>query len=169
MGLWKGLGPNIGRNAIINAAELASYDQIKSGLLASGYFSDNIVTHITAGLGAGFVAVCVGSPVDVVKSRVMGARCVCAGGARGVLGGGWVGGGAAPRGREGVCSGWRAGREEGTQKEEARYARDRAPPPPTHTRPLLSGREARGAAGPLHRVRLAPHRDMTAPVSQDAD
>eukprot|EP00882_Tetradesmus_deserticola_P016352 GHRQ01017460.1.p1 GENE.GHRQ01017460.1~~GHRQ01017460.1.p1 ORF type:complete len:135 (+),score=54.40 GHRQ01017460.1:1378-1782(+) len=29
LGLWKGLGPNIARNAIINAAELASYDQIK--------------------------------------------------------------------------------------------------------------------------------------------
>lgn len=38
MGLWKGLGPNIARNAIINAAELASYDQIKESLLATGYF-----------------------------------------------------------------------------------------------------------------------------------
>lgn len=27
--LWTGLGPNIARNAIINAAELASYDQLK--------------------------------------------------------------------------------------------------------------------------------------------
>ena len=27
-GLWKGLGPNVARNAIINAAELASYDQV---------------------------------------------------------------------------------------------------------------------------------------------
>lgn len=27
--LWTGVGPNIARNAIINAAELASYDQIK--------------------------------------------------------------------------------------------------------------------------------------------
>lgn len=27
--LWTGLGPNVARNAIINAAELASYDQIK--------------------------------------------------------------------------------------------------------------------------------------------
>jgi solute carrier family 25 uncoupling protein 8/9 len=27
---------------------------------------------LVAGLGAGFFAVCVGSPVDVVKSRVMG-------------------------------------------------------------------------------------------------
>ncbi|KAI3754307.1 hypothetical protein L1987_54089 [Smallanthus sonchifolius] len=29
-------------------------------------------THIVSGLGAGFVAVCVGSPVDVVKLRMMG-------------------------------------------------------------------------------------------------
>lgn len=36
LGLWKGLGPNIARNAIINAAELASYDQIKVSLLATG-------------------------------------------------------------------------------------------------------------------------------------
>ena len=71
-GLWTGVGPNISRNAIINAAELASYDQVKQSLLASGYFEDNTVCHILSGLGAGFVAVCVGSPVDVVKSRVMG-------------------------------------------------------------------------------------------------
>jgi len=25
--LWRGVGPNVARNAIINAAELASYDQ----------------------------------------------------------------------------------------------------------------------------------------------
>jgi solute carrier family 25 uncoupling protein 8/9 len=71
-GLWKGLGPNVARNAIINAAELASYDQVKQSLLATGVFTDNIVTHILSGLGAGFFAVCLGSPVDVVKSRVMG-------------------------------------------------------------------------------------------------
>ena len=27
--LWTGVGPNVARNAIINAAELASYDQVK--------------------------------------------------------------------------------------------------------------------------------------------
>lgn len=31
--LWTGLGPNVARNAIINAAELASYDQIKESLI----------------------------------------------------------------------------------------------------------------------------------------
>ena len=71
--LWTGLGPNMARNAIINAAELASYDQIKQTLLRSGVFNDDIYCHIASGLGAGFFAVCVGSPVDVVKSRMMGA------------------------------------------------------------------------------------------------
>ncbi|TKY63415.1 Mitochondrial uncoupling protein 1 [Spatholobus suberectus] len=66
------LGPNIARNAIINAAELASYDQVKQTILKIPGFTDNVVTHLLAGLGAGFFAVCIGSPVDVVKSRMMG-------------------------------------------------------------------------------------------------
>ncbi|XP_074578174.1 mitochondrial uncoupling protein 1-like [Curcuma longa] len=70
--LWTGLGPNIARNAIVNAAELASYDQIKQMILRIPGFSDDIFTHLLAGLAAGFFAVCVGSPVDVVKSRMMG-------------------------------------------------------------------------------------------------
>ncbi|KAM6550744.1 hypothetical protein CsatB_000552 [Cannabis sativa] len=89
--LWTGIGPNIARNAIINAAELASYDQVKESILKLPGFTDNVVTHLFAGLGAGFFAVCIGSPVDVsvqeyrysenihsppesrqVKSRMMG-------------------------------------------------------------------------------------------------
>ncbi|GKV05960.1 hypothetical protein SLEP1_g17906 [Rubroshorea leprosula] len=70
--LWTGLGPNIARNAIINAAELASYDQVKQTILKIPGFTDNVLTHLLAGLGAGFFAVCIGSPVDVVKSRMMG-------------------------------------------------------------------------------------------------
>ncbi|KAG9142560.1 hypothetical protein Leryth_011650 [Lithospermum erythrorhizon] len=70
--LWTGLGPNIARNAIINAAELASYDQVKQTILKIPGFTDNVVTHLFSGLGAGFFAVCIGSPVDVVKSRMMG-------------------------------------------------------------------------------------------------
>ncbi|KAM5569707.1 hypothetical protein ABKV19_016958 [Rosa sericea] len=33
--LWTGIGPNIARNAIINDAELASYDQVKQVSLPS--------------------------------------------------------------------------------------------------------------------------------------
>ncbi|KAH6810496.1 uncoupling protein 2 [Perilla frutescens var. frutescens] len=70
--LWTGIGPNIARNAIVNAAELASYDHIKETILKIPGFTDNVLTHILAGLGAGFFAVCIGSPIDVVKSRMMG-------------------------------------------------------------------------------------------------
>ncbi|CAN6559452.1 unnamed protein product [Malus baccata var. baccata] len=64
--LWTGLGPNVARNAIVNAAELASYDQVKETILKIPGSTDNILTHILAGLGAGFFAVSIGSPVDVV-------------------------------------------------------------------------------------------------------
>lgn len=70
--LWTGLGPNVARNAIVNAAELASYDQVKQTILKIPGFTDNVLTHLLSGLGAGFFAVCIGSPVDVVKSRMMG-------------------------------------------------------------------------------------------------
>ncbi|GAU13431.1 hypothetical protein TSUD_127270 [Trifolium subterraneum] len=66
--LWTGLGPNIARNAIINAAELASYDQVKQTILKIPGFIDNAFTHLLAGLGAGLFAVFIGSPVDVVGS-----------------------------------------------------------------------------------------------------
>ncbi|RAL42369.1 hypothetical protein DM860_012152 [Cuscuta australis] len=70
--LWTGLVPNVARNAIINAAELASYDHVKETVLKIPGFTDGPLTHLLAGLGAGFFAVCIGSPVDVVKSRMMG-------------------------------------------------------------------------------------------------
>ncbi|XP_022731215.1 mitochondrial uncoupling protein 2-like [Durio zibethinus] len=69
---WTGLGPNIAGNAILNAAELANYDQVKQTILKIPGFSDNVLTHLLVGLGAGFFAVCIGSPIDVVKSRMMG-------------------------------------------------------------------------------------------------
>ena len=47
--------------------------QVKESLLKSGLVDDNMYCHILSGLGAGFFAVICGSPVDVVKSRLMGA------------------------------------------------------------------------------------------------
>lgn len=32
-GLWTGLGPNVIRNSIINAAEIATFDQVKDMIL----------------------------------------------------------------------------------------------------------------------------------------
>ncbi|KAL0872787.1 hypothetical protein Bca101_022492 [Brassica carinata] len=67
--LWTGLGLNVARNAIINTSELESYDQVKQTILKIPGFTDNIVTDILSGLGAGFFAVCIGSPVDVLSQE----------------------------------------------------------------------------------------------------
>eukprot|EP00744_Colponema_vietnamica_P004298 GILI01006447.1.p1 GENE.GILI01006447.1~~GILI01006447.1.p1 ORF type:complete len:323 (-),score=69.00 GILI01006447.1:78-1001(-) len=73
-GLWTGWGPNVMRNSLINAAELASYDQIKQVILANKFMKDDIYCHFVSALGAGFIATVVGSPVDVIKTRVMSSQ-----------------------------------------------------------------------------------------------
>ncbi|CAG2168757.1 unnamed protein product [Oppiella nova] len=47
-GLWKGLGPNILRNSVVNAAELVCYDTIKELLLSYGIFRDGLPCHFSA-------------------------------------------------------------------------------------------------------------------------
>jgi len=70
-GLWRGLGPNIGRNSVVNAVELASYDEIKYQIIKSGFLEDGVGCHFVASAIAGFLAVIFGSPFDVVKTRMM--------------------------------------------------------------------------------------------------
>jgi len=71
--LWTGYGPNLARNCVVNATELVAYDQSKQMMLKNG-FADNIGTHIACGLSAGLAATLLGSPVDVIKTRVMAAN-----------------------------------------------------------------------------------------------
>ncbi|XP_033491569.1 dicarboxylate carrier UCP2-like [Epinephelus lanceolatus] len=70
-GLWKGCMPNITRNAIVNCAELVTYDIIKELILKYDLMTDNLPCHFTAAFGAGFCTTVVASPVDVVKTRFM--------------------------------------------------------------------------------------------------
>ena len=74
-GLWTGWGPNVVRNSVINAAELAAYDQFKY-LIHDKYklLGDNIWCHFACGALAGFTAVLCGSPMDVMKTRIMNAK-----------------------------------------------------------------------------------------------
>jgi len=57
----------------MNAAELASYDQVKSTIL--NYFPsikpEDKRLHFVCGLAAGFIAVLCASPADVTKTRLM--------------------------------------------------------------------------------------------------
>ncbi|XP_051980746.1 mitochondrial uncoupling protein 3 [Xyrauchen texanus] len=70
-GLWKGCMPNITRNAIVNCAELVTYDIIKELILKYDLMTDNLPCHFTAAFGAGFCTTIVASPIDVVKTRFM--------------------------------------------------------------------------------------------------
>ena len=70
-GLWASWSANVIRNSIINAAELASYDQYKQYLTQSGIMKDATPCHLTCGFAAGFTAVIFGSPFDIVTTRHM--------------------------------------------------------------------------------------------------
>ncbi|XP_028903575.1 mitochondrial uncoupling protein 2 [Ornithorhynchus anatinus] len=70
-GLWKGTSPNVARNAIVNCAELVTYDLIKDALLRGGLMADDLPCHLTSAFGAGFCTTVIASPVDVVKTRYM--------------------------------------------------------------------------------------------------
>jgi len=47
-GLWRGLGPNIGRNSVVNAVELASYDEFKYQLISHGLLKDGLACYFVA-------------------------------------------------------------------------------------------------------------------------
>jgi len=70
-GLWRGTGPNIARNAIVNCTELVTYDLIKDALIRSTPLTDDLPCHFTSAFGAGFCTTVIASPVDVVKTRYM--------------------------------------------------------------------------------------------------
>jgi len=72
--LWTGLAPNIVRNSTINTAELVSYDEVKMRLKKSGLLEEGTALHFASSLTAGFIATVVGSPVDVLKTRVMNSQ-----------------------------------------------------------------------------------------------
>ena len=73
-GLWSGLGPNVARNSIVNAAELVCYDTIKDLMIRKLLMQDNLGTHFASAFSAGFVATVVASPIDVIKTRIMNSR-----------------------------------------------------------------------------------------------
>ena len=73
---YQSLMPNILRNSIINAVELASYSQIKTSILESKLMNDGMKLHFMASAIAGFLAVIFGSPFDVIKSRIMDGKLV---------------------------------------------------------------------------------------------
>lgn len=71
LGLWQGVIPNMQRAYIVNAAELATYDQAKTMLVGFGMSGDSVFTHLIASMSAGVVAALCSQPVDLAKNRLM--------------------------------------------------------------------------------------------------
>lgn len=59
------------RGALVTVGQLSCYDQSKQLVLATGYLTDNILTHFLASVFAGGCATILCQPLDVVKTRLM--------------------------------------------------------------------------------------------------
>ncbi|KAI6049660.1 mitochondrial uncoupling protein 4 isoform X1 [Marmota monax] len=70
-GLWAGWVPNIQRAALVNMGDLTTYDTVKHYLILNTPLEDNIITHGLSSLCSGLVASVLGTPADVIKSRIM--------------------------------------------------------------------------------------------------
>uniref|UniRef100_A0A8C4DPW9 Solute carrier family 25 member 10a n=1 Tax=Dicentrarchus labrax TaxID=13489 RepID=A0A8C4DPW9_DICLA len=62
------------RGALVSVGQLSCYDQSKQLVLATGYLTDNILTHFLASVFAGGCATVLCQPLDVVKTRLMNSK-----------------------------------------------------------------------------------------------
>ncbi|KAF4999952.1 hypothetical protein FDECE_11354 [Fusarium decemcellulare] len=70
--LFRGVGANSVRAALMNSSQLASYDIVKTSCLRTFSMADDTKTHLVSSFIAGIIATTVCSPVDVIKTRIMG-------------------------------------------------------------------------------------------------
>ncbi|GLV46763.1 Uncoupling protein 4A [Carabus blaptoides fortunei] len=67
----RGSIPNVQRAALVNLGDLTTYDSAKRFILRHSDLTDGPVVHVMSSACAGFVAAGMGTPADVVKTRVM--------------------------------------------------------------------------------------------------
>ncbi|XP_055924228.1 mitochondrial uncoupling protein 4-like [Argiope bruennichi] len=70
-GLWKGWVPNVQRAALVNMGDLTTYENSKHFILTHSTLKDNWLTHMLASSCSGLIAATLGTPADVVKTRIM--------------------------------------------------------------------------------------------------
>jgi len=69
--LWAGWAPNVQRAALVNMGDLATYDTVKHFLLHNTTLDDNWLCHAASSCCSCFVAAVLGTPADLVKTRIM--------------------------------------------------------------------------------------------------
>ncbi|KAM6965235.1 mitochondrial uncoupling protein 4 [Aplochiton taeniatus] len=70
-GLWAGWVPNVQRAALVNLGDLTTYDTVKHFLLRNTSLQDNSLCHGLASTCSGLIAATMGTPADVIKTRIM--------------------------------------------------------------------------------------------------
>lgn len=70
-GLWKGWLPNCQRAALVNLGDLTTYDTAKHFVIRNTHLQDNSLTHTLSSICSGLIASTIGTPADVIKSRIM--------------------------------------------------------------------------------------------------
>lgn len=72
--LWRGSSLTVQRAMLVAASQLATYDQVKEGLIHRQRMRDGVVVHVMASCTAGLMAAVASNPLDVVKTRIMNMR-----------------------------------------------------------------------------------------------
>ncbi|XP_072036490.1 mitochondrial dicarboxylate carrier-like [Amphiura filiformis] len=72
--LFNGASMATSRAVLMTIGQIGLYDQFKQMLLQTGIFKDNLVTHFSSSLMAGFCATVLTQPFDVMKTRLMNAK-----------------------------------------------------------------------------------------------
>ncbi|KAK6643346.1 hypothetical protein RUM43_004851 [Polyplax serrata] len=72
--LFAGASTATSRAVLMTVGQLSFYDQIKSFLLSTNMFEDNLTTHFLSSLSAGAIATTLTQPLDVLKTRAMNAK-----------------------------------------------------------------------------------------------
>ncbi|KAK4473440.1 hypothetical protein MN116_002591 [Schistosoma mekongi] len=74
IGLWRGGLPNVQRAALVNMGELTTYDTSKRWFAVRFQLEDGTLLHVCASITSGFVAAVLGTPADMIKTRIMNQR-----------------------------------------------------------------------------------------------
>mmetsp|Transcript_35896 Transcript_35896/g.65885 ORF Transcript_35896/g.65885 Transcript_35896/m.65885 type:complete len:260 (+) Transcript_35896:51-830(+) len=66
--LWRGVGPTVGRGAVVSMTQLASYDQAKEML--HPFLGDGFTLFVGSALTSGLIYCSASLPLDITKTRI---------------------------------------------------------------------------------------------------
>ena len=69
--LWRGVSATVTRGILITCSQLPVYHSSKAHLIQTGYFSDDIKTHVLSSIASAAAASVISCPADVIKTRMM--------------------------------------------------------------------------------------------------